>query len=153
MLIFKSLDTYVVQGKGIGHLVHNQVKQSEDELIKSVLGTTVLLSGIERRVLDVDCRLPGDPHTPSRLVKVGEVIILVVEDTRTAEDIAFETIQTKFDIALRPQLTDEFLATLSLALDTCGWRVDIVAVEEFVEYCYEVARKPAPPFNDLNPTS
>ena len=52
------------------------------------------------------------------------------------------------DEALRPNLTDDFLATLALAVRTCGHTVDHIESSRFVSWCFELAGKEKP---DLAP--
>lgn len=49
---------------------------------------------------------------------------------------------------LKPLLTDNFLKTLVEAAKVCGWNIDHCVTADFVDWCFEVAEKPAP---DLEP--
>lgn len=64
---------------------------------------------------------------------------------------ALEKYRTQTEIMegdLRPLLTDEFLATLTQAVKTCGWTVDHCESSKFVRWCHQIADKPSP---DLEP--
>lgn len=51
---------------------------------------------------------------------------------------------------LKPLITDEFLATLAVAVRTCGWSVDHVESESFARWCFDVAGKEAPDLSALD---
>ena len=42
---------------------------------------------------------------------------------------------------LRPMLTDEFFEVLVEAAKTCGWSVDHVVTDDFVNWCRDVVGK------------
>jgi hypothetical protein len=46
-----------------------------------------------------------------------------------------------FEERLKPQLTDEWLATLVEAARTCGWMVDHTETESFIRWCFSLADK------------
>jgi hypothetical protein len=58
--------------------------------------------------------------------------------------------QDELENKLRPQLTDEFLATLVDAARTCGWMEDYIAVEDFVKWAFNVVDKKAPSLEPYN---
>jgi len=45
------------------------------------------------------------------------------------------------EVILKPELTDEFLATLVKAARTCGWDVDHSETYQFVRWCFNTAGK------------
>ena len=45
---------------------------------------------------------------------------------------------------LQPLLTDEFLETLTKAVQTCGWSVDYTEAMDFVNWCHELSGRDAP---------
>ena len=48
------------------------------------------------------------------------------------------------EVILKPELTDEFLATLVKAARTCGWDVDHSETYQFVRWCFNTAGKAHP---------
>jgi len=45
---------------------------------------------------------------------------------------------------LKPLLTDEFLSTLVEAAGVCGWSIDAIETQNFVEWCFYQVDKIAP---------
>lgn len=72
MTEFRTLETFAVKGRGVGHVVANPVARSEDELIREFVGTTVLLDGVERKVLAMESWL-----VPGLTVPAGAPIVFV----------------------------------------------------------------------------
>jgi len=58
---------------------------------------------------------------------------------------------TPREAALRPLLTDEFLATLAEAARTVGWLIDHVETVNFVQHLHALAGKPGPSRDELEP--
>lgn len=67
-------------------------------------------------------------------------------------DAEYEVKDKEYEDALKPKLTNEFLATLVEAARTCGWSVDHIETQSFVHWCFEVVDKKSPknlsPFMD-----
>lgn len=55
------------------------------------------------------------------------------------------------EIAFRPRLTDEFLATLIEAARIVGWGVDLVEVHSFIRELHTIAGREMPPDEELIP--
>ena len=53
----------------------------------------------------------------------------------------YETNVDEAEAKLRSLLTDEFLSTLVLAINTCGDSVDYSEMEDFARWCFDVAGK------------
>jgi hypothetical protein len=45
---------------------------------------------------------------------------------------------------LKPELTNEFLSTLTNAAKVCGWNVDHGETTQFVIWCHRIAGQPVP---------
>ena len=68
------------------------------------------------------------------LIRLSEVLLMTTYDENL----------NSAEARLKPLLTDEFLATLALAVRACGWSVDHVESTSFVEWCFDVAEKDRP---------
>lgn len=65
-------------------------------------------------------------------------------DERLAGNIARE--QAAAGVELIPKLTDDFLATLTIAAIACGREIDQAEVIGFALWCYEKAGREPPDF-------
>lgn len=63
----------------------------------------------------------------------------------------YDSNMQKMEQVLKPKLTDAFLADLVIAMKTCGWSVDAVETIRFVEWCFDLAEKPRPSAEELEP--
>lgn len=58
----------------------------------------------------------------------------------TKKDALWDARQAGAESALTEHLTPEFLATLAIAVRTCGWSVDAVESISFAEWCFDLAK-------------
>lgn len=72
MRAFETMETFPIAGRGIAHIVRNFKTCTEDELIRELTGSVVLLDGRRRKVLGMESWL-----VPGREVLAGAPICLL----------------------------------------------------------------------------
>lgn len=73
-----------------------------------------------------------------------QVVGTLIDYLGLDEDTMYDWLAWVAEQALKPKLTDEFLETLTQAVRTCGWSLDMVETGRLAEWCYELAGKSAP---------
>ena len=58
----------------------------------------------------------------------------------TKKDALWDARRAGAESALAEHLDAAFLATLAIAVRTCGWTVDAVESVSFVEWCFDLAK-------------
>jgi hypothetical protein len=53
---------------------------------------------------------------------------------------------------LKQLLTPEFLETLKVAVECCGWDCDMVETTNFCDWCHNLAGMPYPQYSELYDT-
>ena len=66
-------------------------------------------------------------------------------------DKKYEKKDEELEAELKPFLTDEFLSTLVKTAKTCGWSIDHIESMKLIYWCFFVAGKEKPNYNDLTP--